>query len=114
MRFAAAAAAGARYLGETSGLTPEAARNLQSATLFACEEAFAHLDAIHCQVKVILNQFPDRIEVTIVHQANAPSVGLHTLLSTGASPIQGVDRVQYEQKKDTSVTRFTKFLDPRA
>jgi hypothetical protein len=114
LRFAAAAAAGARYLGETSGLSPEAARNLQSATLFACEEAFAHLDAIDCELEVILNQFPDRIEVTIVHQGNAPSVGLHTLLGAGASSMQGVDRVQYEQKTGDSVTRLTKFLDPRA
>jgi hypothetical protein len=113
-RFAAATAAGARYIGEASGLSNEASLKFQAAILFACEEAFAHLDAIHCEVEVTLNQFADRIEVLIVHHANAPSVGLHTLLKSGASPIEGVDRVQYEQNKDSSITRLTKFLDARA
>jgi hypothetical protein len=113
-RFAAAAAAGARYLGEVSGLSPDAARNLQSAILFACEEAFAHLDAAHHAIEVTLNQFEDRIEVMIVHQADAPSVGLHTLLSAGKNAIHGVDRVQYEQQTNSSVTRLTKFLVPHA
>src|SRR5262249_23214779 len=82
-RFAAAAAGGVRYLGEASGLNAEAARNLQSAILFAFEEAFEHLDASRSQVAVTLDQFADRIEVMIVHHADAPSVGLHTLLSAG-------------------------------
>ena len=111
-RFAAAAAGGARYLGESSGLTPEAAQRLQAATLFACEEAFAQLDNVHCQVEIGLAQFPDRIEVSIVHHGSAaPSIGLHTLLSAGQNPTAGVDRVQYEQQGNASVTRLTKYLD---
>jgi hypothetical protein len=113
-RFAAAAAGGARYLGEASGLTAEAAGKLQSAVLFACEEAFAHLDLLHMHVQVTLNQFTDRIEVLIVHQADAPSIGLHTLLNAAANPMEGVDRVQYEQLDGSSVTRLTKFLDSKA
>ena len=113
-RFAAAAAGGARYLGESSGLTPDSAGKFQTAILFACEETFGHLDTRHCQVKVTLNQFPDRIEVIIVYSADGPSVGLHTLLRAGANPMEGVDRVQYEKKSDSSITRLTKFLSPRA
>lgn len=113
-RFAVATAAGVRYLGEASGLTPDAARKLQWAILYTCEEAFAQLDGTHCEVDVTLNQFEDRIEVMIAHHADTPSVGLHTLLSAGTSPIQGVDRVQYEQQADSSVTRLTKFLVPHA
>ncbi|HWZ96442.1 MAG TPA: hypothetical protein VN025_01645 [Candidatus Dormibacteraeota bacterium] len=113
-RFAAAAAGGARYLGEASGLTTDAAGKFQAAILFACEEAFAHLDVRHTEVKVTLNQFPDRIEVAIVHHANAPSVGLHTLLGAGSNAMEGVDRVQYEQQAENSVTRLTKFLGPHA
>jgi hypothetical protein len=113
-RFAVAVAAGARYLGEVAGLSPDAARKLQSAILLACEEAFAHLDAIHSEIEVALNQFADRIEVIIVHHADAPSVGLHTLLSAGKNAIHGVDRVQYEQQAGSSVTRLTKFLVPHA
>ncbi|MBS1866765.1 MAG: hypothetical protein JSS69_12700 [Acidobacteria bacterium] len=113
-RFGAAAAGGARYLGEASGLTSDASSKLQAAILFACEEAFGQLDALHSEVCVVLNQFPDRIEVAIIHQADAPSVGLHTLLSTGQNAIEGVDRVQYEQKSGSSVTRLTKFLVPHA
>lgn len=113
-RFAAAAAGGARYLGEAGGLTPDAAGKFQTAILFACEETFGHLDMGHCQVEVTLNQFPDRIEVTILYSADGPSVGLHTLLSSGANPMEGVDRVQYETKAGSSVTRLTKFLVPHA
>jgi hypothetical protein len=113
-RFAAAAAGGARYLGESSGLTAEAARKLQLAVLFACEEAFAHLDLPPMHVQITLNLFTDRIEVLIVHRAGAPSVGLHTLLTVAANPMEGVDRVQYEQLDGSSVTRLTKFLSPQA
>jgi hypothetical protein len=113
-RFAAAAAGGARYLGESSGLTTEAAGKLQLAVLFACEEAFAHLDLPRVHVQVTLNQFTDRIEVLIIHGADAPSIGLHTLLNAAANPMEGVDRVQYEQLDGSSVTRLTKFLSPQA
>ena len=61
-----------------------------------------------------MGQFNDRIEVLIVHQADAPSIGLHTLLSSGAVSMEGVDRVQYEQLNGSSVTRLTKFLSPHA
>jgi hypothetical protein len=113
-RFAAAAAGGARYLGEASGLSGEAASKLQAAIQFACEEAFTQLDLALARVSVTLAQFPDRIEVTISHNADAPSVGLHTLLKNAASPMEGVDRVQYEQLDGSSVTRLTKFLSPQA
>ena len=113
-RFAAAAAGGARYLGEASGLTADASAKLQAAILFACEEAFGQLDALHPRVQVALKQFPDRIEVVIVHNADSPSVGLHTLLGAGKNAMEGVDRVQYEQKSGSSVTRLTKFFGPRA
>lgn len=113
-RFAAAAAGAARYLGESSGLTTDASSKFQAAILFACEEAFSQLDALNSSVQVVLNQFPDRIDVVIIHHTDAPSVGLHPLLSTGKNAIEGVDRVQYEQKSGSSVTRLTKFLGPHA
>ena len=113
-RFAAAAAGGARYLGEAGGLSAEAASKLQSAILFACEEAFTQLDFTRAQISVTLAQSSDRIEVTILHRADAPSVGLHTLLGNAAGPIAGVDRVQYEQRDGSSLTRLTKFLSPHA
>ena len=69
---------------------------------------------MHAQMTVTLNQFADRVEVEIVHHADAPSIGLHTLLNAGKNAIEGVDRVQYEQKPDSSVTRLTKFLVPSA
>ena len=113
-RFAAATAGGARYLGEASGLTSDDAGKLQAAVLFACEETFAVVDLMHPQVEVCLKQFPDRIEIVILHHADGPSVGLHTLLKAGANPMEGIDRVQYEKKSDASITRLTKFLGPHA
>jgi hypothetical protein len=113
-RFAAAAAGGARYLGEAGGLSSEAASKFQAAILFACEEAFSHPDLLDAKVAVTLHQYPDRVEVTIVHQADAPSVGLHTLLRNAASAMDGVDRVQYEQLDGSSLTRLTKYLTPQA
>ena len=113
-RFAAATAGGARYLGEASGLTEVDAGKFQAAVLFACEETFAVVDIMHPQVEVCLNQFPDRIEVVILHYADGPSVGLHTLLNAGTNPMEGVDRVQYEKKAEASITRLTKFLGPHA
>jgi len=50
----------------------------------------------------------------IVHESDAPSIGLHTLLNSGAVPMDGVDRVQYEQRKGSSITRLTKFFSPQA
>ncbi len=113
-RFAAAAAGGARHLGEAAGLTADAASKLQTAILFSCKEAFSNLDKPLEKISVTLAQFSDRIEVTIQHKADAPSVGLHTLLSNAASPMEGVDRVQYEQSGGSSLTRLTKFLSPHA
>lgn len=113
-RFAAAAAGGARYLGEASGLSADASSKFQSAILFACEEAFGQINGLQSIVQVVLNQYPDRIEVVIIHNADTPSVGLHTLLGTGTNAMEGVDRVQYEQKSGSSVTRLTKFLGPHA
>ena len=113
-RFAAAAAGGARYLGEASGLSAEASGKFQDAIRHACEEAFAQLEMRKTQVEVALNQFADRIEVVIVNIADKPSVGLHTLLGAGAQAIEGVDRVQYEQQSGKSITRLTKFLSPQA
>jgi len=113
-RFAAATAGGARYLGEASGLTTDEAGKFQAAVLFACEETFAMVDLMRSQVEVCLNQFPDRIEVIILHHAAGPSIGLHTLLNTGSNPMEGVDCVQYEKKLDLSITRLTKLLGPHA
>ncbi|HJZ64602.1 MAG TPA: hypothetical protein VKD70_09800 [Candidatus Acidoferrum sp.] len=113
-RFAAATAGGARYLGEASGLTEVDAGKFQAAVLFACEETFAVVDIMRSQVEVCLNQFPDRIEVVILHYADGPAVGLHTLLNAGPNPMEGVDRVQYEKKAEASITRLTKFLGPHA
>lgn len=113
-RFAAAAAGGARYLGEASGLTPDAAGKLQIAILLACEETFGRVDIRHSQVGVTLNQFPDRIEVTIAYHSGGLPVRLHTLGNAGANPMEGVDRVQYEKQAGSSVTRLTKFLGPHA
>jgi len=93
---------GARYLGEAAA-DPRCGGEFQ---LQSCSLAKrrSELGIRHPQVEVTLNQFPDRIEVTIVTMRMAV-VGLHTLLRAGANPMKA-GQGAYEKKADSSITRL--------
>ena len=117
-RFAAAAGAVARFLGDAAGLEGEPAAQLQAAVVSACREAFERLDGDHPHLNVAFTRHADRIEVAFSQQGALPAVGLDTIAGfapKGTAPVLGgVDRVQYESQGHKAVTRLTKYLSQAA
>jgi len=125
-RFAAAAGGAARYFADAAGLEPPAIAGWQTAIVAACKEAFAHLTLEHPRLDVSFTRLVDRLEVALSREGEtAPAVGLDSLTGLspqsgdapdkprGGSPVmRGVDRVQYESKDGTAVTRLTKYIAP--
>jgi hypothetical protein len=125
VRLAAAAGGAARYFGDAAGLKGDAATDLQNAIIAACEEAFEHLTGGNSHLDVSLTWLADRIEVALSHEGDsAPAMGLDAIagftkrFSGGGrqggrgvtSVFQGIDRVQYEARGGTAITRLTKYI----
>jgi hypothetical protein len=121
VRFAAAVGGVARYLADSAGLEGEVVSQLQSAAIAACQDSFEHLTERSPKLGVTLSRTADRIEIAISHQGTAaPSLGLDTIAGFGAHAPGGgtlamsaIDRVQFETRGNSAVTRLTKFLHPR-
>jgi hypothetical protein len=125
-RLAAAAGGAARYFADAAGLEAPAISSWQKAIVAACKEAFAHLTREHPRLDVSFTRLVDRLEVALSREGEtAPAVGLDSLAGLAsqsgdaqdktrtASPVMGgVDRVQYESKDGTAVTRLTKYITP--
>lgn len=116
-RLTAGAGGLARFLGEAAGLTSEAAAQLQESVVATCEEGFRNSgdQAAHLTLKFSL--YTDRIEVAVAHAGSLePAIGLDRIAGfaahVGSGAMSGVDRVQYETKEGTAVTRLTKYLRP--
>lgn len=125
-RLAAAAGGAARYFADAAGLEGPAMVGWQAAIVEACKEAFVHLTREHPRLDVSFTRLADRLEVALSREGEtAPAIGLDSL--TGISPqsddapgkartdspvLRGVDRVQYESKDGTAVTRLTKYIAP--
>lgn len=113
------------HAAERCGLSSKAQEGLASAAVEACRETFPLLNSNGVQaaaLKVIVADFPDRVEVTIEHSGEPlPAAGLDTFCGGGAdlSPealskaLQktNVDRVQYETKEGRSRTTLIKYCD---
>jgi hypothetical protein len=125
-RLAAAVGGAARYLADASGLENDATAQFQNTVIAACLESFDHLTGSHPQLEVTLTRFADRIEVALsFHGESSPALGLDTLAGFAAQAgekertrgvFAGVDRVQYESREGSAVTRLTKYfgeLTPR-
>lgn len=123
VRLAAAVGGAARFLGDAAGLSSEAAADLQSVIIAVCEEAFEHLNALHAHLDVRLTRCADRIEIALSREGDtSPAMGLDAIAgftnpasaSKGAatSVFRGIDRVQYESRGGTAVTRLTKYITP--
>ena len=125
-RLAAAAGGAARYFADAAGLEAPAIAGWQTAIVAACKEAFAHLTREHPRLDVSFTRLVDRLEVALSREGEtAPAVGLDSLTGlspqgggepdkqrTGSPVMRGVDRVQYESKDGTAVTRLTKYIAP--
>ena len=114
-RLAAAAGGVARFLGDAAGLENDAVARLQSAVIEACLEAFEHLTRTHPHLEVTFARFSDRLEVSLSHENDGPTPGVHTISGFAANAeeleaLAGVDRVQHETHGNETVTRLTKYL----
>lgn len=116
-RLAAGAGGLARFLAEAAGLTCEAAQELQKSVVAACHEAVENLDGAHGHLNLTFAWYADRIEVAVAQEGEAPAVGLDRIAGFAeqfgiTAALSGIDRVQYETKDGTAITRLTKYLRP--
>lgn len=118
-RLAAAAGGAVRYLADAAGLEFQDVANLQAATLAACQEVFDGLTPPHNSVDVTISRYPDRIEIALSHAGEgAPAVGLDTIAgfasqvggASSGNALHSVDRVQYETRGASAITRLTKYI----
>lgn len=116
-RLAAAAGGAARFLADDAGLESGAGAQLQSSVIAASKEAFLHLAPTHPHLEITFARFPDRLEISLSHEGDAPlaspssaaAAKMQSRANSGELP--GVDRVQYEAHGNEIVIRLTKFLD---
>ena len=102
-----------------AGLDNGAQADLIAATEQACADTFKLLASGNGQLTVIVEDFEDRIQVTLQHQGEAlPSAGLETfagLSEGGEADLSGlmllsrVDRVMYDTSGGTSRTILVKY-----
>lgn len=116
-RLAAGAGGLARFLGETAGLDNLAATELQKSVVAACTEAFENLPAEQAHLTLTFTWYPDRLEVAVAQQGDAPALGLDRIAGLAeqlgsTAALSGIDRVQYEAKNGVAITRLTKYLRP--
>jgi hypothetical protein len=116
------------FAAHRCGLSSGAQEGLAAAAAEACRETFPLVNgngSKDSSLKVIVSDFPDRVEVSIEHSGESlPSAGLdtfcdaassagsHTGLS-GALQKTNVDRVQYETRDGVSRMTLIKYCDER-
>lgn len=112
VRLAAAAGGAARYFADAAGLGKEAAAHLQAAVIAACEQAFHELGVGQTTLDITLTRLVDRIEVSVAHKVGpSPSMGWNEGTSTaGTEALEGVDKIQHENRNGIVVTHLTKFI----
>jgi hypothetical protein len=122
-RLAAGVGGAARHLGDAAGLNRAAASELENVVVAACEQAFQHLSGSRPHLDVSLMRLADRIEVALCHEGDSsPAMGLDAIAGftscfsasapggRGVSIFRGIDRVQYESRGSTAITRLTKYI----
>jgi len=126
-RMLGAVTAVVNHAAERAGLLERAQKELAQAAVEACEHALelaAEDKREEPRVHVIVENFNDRIEITLEHHGPAdPVAGLDSFVAGGnpgregvskALQATGVDRVQYEAKDGLSRTRLVKYVDGKA
>ena len=126
-RLMAAVSAIVSHSAQRIGLTSEAQEGLAAAVMNACRETFPLLgdqDGNNPALKIIVEDFQDRVEVTIEHSGEAlPTAGLDTFCAGGgddgtagiSNSLQDtrVDRVQYESHGGRSRMKLIKYCGGR-
>lgn len=113
------------YIGQRAGLSASAQQQLAGATLQACRSTFPLLNGQESRLKLIVENFADRIEITLEHSGEAvPIAGLDSFAAgihkpnpdecSGASLLTQVDRVLYETRNGCSRMTLVKYLAERA
>lgn len=126
-RLIAGVAAIVSFAAHRCGLSSGAQAGLAAAAAEACRETFPLVNnngSKDAALKVIVSDFPDRVEVAIEHSGESlPSAGLDTFCDaasagsqaglSGALQKTNVDRVQYETRDGVSRTTLIKYCDER-
>jgi anti-sigma regulatory factor (Ser/Thr protein kinase) len=124
-RFFGAIAAVVQHASQRCGLSEAGQQGLTSAVEEACRETFPLMEGQANReptVRVIVSDYPDRVEVAIEHTGEAlPTAGLDTFIGDAAAdPGAGlsralqmtkVDRVQYATSGGLSRMTLIKYCD---
>jgi hypothetical protein len=112
------------FAAQRCGLSCDAGEGFAAAVATACQETFPLVNQNGTQnaaLKLVVADFPDRVEVTIEHSGEAlPTAGLDTFCGGAAGGSEGlskalqstnVDRVQYETREGRSRMTLIKYCD---
>lgn len=114
------------HLSQVAGLSDGAQEGLAAAVVDACRDTFPLVngdDRHDGSLRMIVEDFADRVEVTIEHSGEAlPSAGLDSFCGGGEGVAAGisnslqdtrVDRVQYETRDGRSRMTLIKYYGER-
>lgn len=116
-RLVSAVTGAVNVFAQRAGFNEATRQALVEATEQACEDTFNLLDDADAPVAVIVETFPDRIEITFQHSGEAaPSAGLDTFgiaglegAQSGLALLSRVDRVQYQTEDGVSQMKLVKY-----
>ena len=123
LRLIAGVAAAVGHIAERAGCDARAQAELVAAAEEACRDTLPLLTDAEAPLEVIIEDFPDRVEVTLEHQGQLlPAAGLETFVVPGVVGPGGlsglkllahVDRVQYDTHAGTSRFTLIKYIQPQ-
>jgi len=114
-----AAAAAVEHFAQEAGLDESVQRGLVTACEQVCGDALSRAEPGEGALDVVIDHFPDRIEIAISHPAlTGPAVGLDSFLGSASGPAEGVgatlmihvDRVRYDTVGQASRMVLVKYL----
>jgi hypothetical protein len=105
------------YFAALAGFNEATCKALVEAAAQACEDTFQLLTDDAANVRVIIEDYSDRIEITLQHRGEAlPSAGLDTFgiaglegAQSGLALLSRVDRVQYHTEGGVSEMKLVKY-----
>jgi len=120
-RLTAGVTAAVIHVAESAGLGADAQADLVAAAEDACGEAFRLLTAAGARLAVTIEEFTDRIEVTLEYRVQPAQVGRETsglprtepaqpVGSTGRGLLGRVDNVLSNTQGGTSRTTLVKYI----